>query len=65
MKSTAAIETQIKKLQDALAKAKTREREQRIARLLSAMDSAGLTDDEAVAAIQAAGETKNGGGEQQ
>lgn len=65
MKSTAAIEGQIKKLQDALAKAKTKEREQRIARLLSAMDSAGLTDDEAVAAIQAAGETKKAGGVQQ
>jgi len=47
-----------------LAKAKAKEHEQRVARLLSALDSAGLTDDEAMAAIQAASGTRKAGGVQ-
>lgn len=59
MKTAEAIEANIKKLQAQLERAKAREREARVARLLSALDISGLTDDEAVAAIKAAAKTKN------
>lgn len=58
MKTAEAIEANIKKLQAQLERAKAREREARVARLLSGLDASGLTDDEAVAAIEAAAETK-------
>lgn len=60
MKSSSAIESKIKKLRTDLARVRARDREQRLARLLSALDRSGLADDEAVAAIEAAAKSKAG-----
>lgn len=54
MKTAEAIQADITRLKDQLAKAQAREREARVSRLLSALDASGLTDDAAVAALEAA-----------
>lgn len=61
MKTPTQIQTQIEKLQQQLAQAKAKEREQRIGRFLSILDKSDLSDDEAVAAIEAAVLAKRGG----
>ncbi|GEM_PF-6990045 len=61
MKTPTQIESKIHQLQQQLQKARQREREQRLARLLSALGKSHLTDDEAVAAIEAAGLVKKEG----
>lgn len=60
MKSSKQIQEQILTLQQQLTRAKQREREQRLVRLLSVMDKTGLTDDEAVAALERAAIEKKG-----
>lgn len=60
MKTPTQIQTQIEKLQQQLAQAKAKEREQRIGRFLSLLDRFGLSDDEAASAIEAAGKLKKG-----
>jgi CRISPR/Cas system CSM-associated protein Csm2 small subunit len=59
MKTAEAIEAEINRLKDQLAKVQAREREARVSRLLSVLDASSLTDDEAVAAIEGAAKTKN------
>ena len=61
MKTPTQIESKIHQLQQQLQKARQRERERRLARLLSALDKSRLTDDEATAAIEAAGRAKKEG----
>lgn len=61
MKTPTQIESKINQLQQQLKKARQREREQRLARLLSALDKSHLTDDEAIAALEAAGRAKKEG----
>ncbi|MDP2196342.1 MAG: hypothetical protein Q8J72_10215 [Rhodocyclaceae bacterium] len=58
MKTAEAIQADIKKLQAQLERVQARVREARVARMLSALDSTGLSDDEAVAALEAAAKTK-------
>lgn len=58
MKTAEAIQADITRLKDQLAKAQAREREVRVARLLSVLDASDLSDDEAVAALEAAAVTK-------
>ena len=60
MKTAAQIEGQIKDLKEQLEKARQRDREARVARLLSALDRSGLSDDEALAMLQAAAHRKGG-----
>ncbi len=60
MKTAAQIEAQIKGLKDQLETARRREREVRIARLLSALDKSGLSDDEALTIFENAVRYKSG-----
>lgn len=60
MKTAAQIEVQIKGLKDQLESARRREREVRIARLLSAVDRSGLSDEEASALLEKAVQRKRG-----
>lgn len=61
MKSAVQIQSDIEKLQDQLAKAQAREREARVSRLLSALDSSRLSDEEAIAIILASAKSKKAG----
>lgn len=59
MKSSKQIQQQIEQLQQQLQKTRQRELEQRLTRFMSALDKTGLSDDEAIAALErAAAETK-------
>ena len=60
MKTATEIEGQIKDLKEQLEKARQRDREARVARLLSALDKSGLSDEEALAMLQAAAQHKGG-----